>query len=217
MFSNKIVSLTLFALLGSVSATFAGSGHPDAATVRAAFAHQSASSAPKSSAAAATTTPLLTFSMLGTATSTVDDGPCPGVTSCNSSNDGCNCLTFQGSLNGTQVGNATWTAMVTINTDDCPNTGTTTAQGDGFCCYAGGPINASSGSNTLAMSFSGLVCQDPNAALQLSVQGGFIIFSGAGKFANSAGTGQLNMSVADDDAGSTYLVGNGVLQVVSPL
>ena len=70
---------------------------------------------------------------------------------------------------------------------------------------------ASSGSNTLAMSFAGLVCADPNAALQTSVSGGFIILNGAGKFANSGGTGQLNMFVADDlPGGHLSHAGNGV-------
>jgi len=66
------------------------------------------------------------------------------------------------------------------------------------------------------MSFTGLVCEDPNAGDQFSIQGGFIIGAGAGKFANSAGTGQLDVSVGNDTAGTTYLSGNGVLQVISP-
>lgn len=114
------------------------------------------------------------------------------------------------------MGKATWNSTVTVNVDDCINTGTTDAQGGGFCCFAGGPLSASSGANTLAMSFTGLLCEDPNAGDQFNVQGGFIIIAGAGKFVNSAGTGQLDMSVGTDTAGTTYLSGNGLLQVVSP-
>ena len=216
MFHLKIIALSMLALLGLGSVVLAGSGHPDAETVRAAFAHHASKAAAGQPAAAATPSALLTFSMLGSATSTLDDtAACPGVT-CNGSSGGCNCLSFQGSLTGTQIGKATWTSTVTINTDDCINTGTTDAQGGGFCCFAGGPLSALSGTNTLAMSFTGLVCVDPNAGDQFSVQGGFIIGAGAGKYVNSAGTGQLDMSVGNDTNGTTYLSGNGVLQVVSP-
>lgn len=219
MFHFKIISVSTLAVLGLGSVVLAGSGHPDAETVRAAFAHHASKSSPAQSAATATPSALLTFSMLGSATSTLDTtAPCPGVT-CNGSSGtqaGCNCLTLQGSLTGTQIGKATWTSTVTINTDDCINTGTTDAQGGGFCCFSGGPLSASNGTNTLAMSFTGLLCEDPNAGDQFGIQGGFIIGAGTGKYANSAGTGQLDMSVGDDTNGTTYLSGNGVLQVVSP-
>ncbi len=216
MFHRKIISLSTLALLGFGGLAMAGSGHPDAESVRAAFAHHTSRSAAFQPAATATPSALLTYSMLGNGTSTLDaTAACPGVT-CNGSNGGCNCLTFQGNLTGTQVGKATWTSTVTINTDDCINTGTTDAQGGGFCCFAGGPLSAASGANTLAMSFTGLVCDDPNAGDQFSIQGGFIVIAGAGKFVNSAGIGQLDMSVGTDTAGTTYLSGNGVLQVVSP-
>ena len=66
------------------------------------------------------------------------------------------------------MGKATWNSTVTVNVDDCINTGTTDAQGGGFCCFAGGPLSASSGANTLAMSFTGLLCEDPNAGIDRS-------------------------------------------------
>jgi len=223
MFDFKIVSLSTLALLGFVSLAIAGSGQPDAETVRAAFAQRTSKAAASQSAATAKPSALLTFTMMGNGTSTLDaTGPCPRVT-CNGSSGtqaGCNCLTLQGTLNGTQIGKATWTSTATINTDDCTNTGTTDAQGGGFCCFAGGPLSASNGTgksaSTLAMSFTGLLCEDPNAGDQFNLQGGFIIGKGVGKFANSAGTGQLDMSVGTDTAGTTYLSGNGVLQLVSP-
>ncbi len=216
MFHFKIIPLSLLALFGYGSLAFAGSGHPDVQTVRAAFAHHAVKAAAFQPAATATPSALLTYSMLGNGTSILDDTEaCPGVT-CNASNGECNCLTFAGNLTGTQIGKATWTSTVTINTDDCTNTGTTDSQGGGFCCFAGGPMSLASGTNTLAMSFTGLLCDDPNAGDQFAVQGGFIINAGAGKFVNSAGTGQLDMSVGTDTAGTTYLSGNGVLQIVSP-
>jgi hypothetical protein len=215
MFDFRMISLSMLALLGFGGLAIAGSSHPNAETVRAALENHVAKRAAQP-AAAATPSALVTFSMLGSATSMLDDtAACPGVT-CNGSGGDCNCLTLQGSLDGTDVGKASWTSTVTVNVDDCINTGTTDAQGGGFCCFAGGPLSASSGANTLAMSFTGLLCEDPNAGDQFNVQGGFIIIAGAGKFANSAGTGQLDMSVGTDAAGTTYLSGNGLLQIVSP-
>src|ERR1022692_4579322 len=126
MFHIRIISQSILALLGSVSIGAAGSDHPDPLTVRAALEHRGASrSAAESSAAAPKPSALLAFSMLGTGTgATPTDGTCSGAV-CNASSGGCLCLTFQGKLiNATQIGNATWKASVTVNIDDCTNTGT---------------------------------------------------------------------------------------------
>jgi hypothetical protein len=211
---------TTIALLGMATIACAGSGHPDHLAVRAALesrghathAHPAAAATPKPSA-------LLAFSMRGTATaSDPADGTCSGGT-CTASSGDCECIMFQGSLTATEIGNSTWTGGVTVNTDDCTNTGTTTSQGGGFCCFGDGTLTAtatSSSSNALAMSFTGNICDDPNASDDLSVQAGYIIVtdSSSGKFKNSAGTGQINLFLASDN--TTYLAGNGVLQVISP-
>lgn len=72
MFQFKMISLSSLALLGFGSLAIAGSSHPDAATVRAAFENHAAKRAAQP-AAAATPSALVTFSMLGSATSTLDD------------------------------------------------------------------------------------------------------------------------------------------------
>lgn len=166
---------------------------------------------------------LLDFSMRGSGTETQSDGACNGAT-CQASQGDCECLVFQGSLNATQLGNASWSASITVNIDDCTNTGTM----DGFCCFGDGVLSATSGTgnaqSTLGMSYTGPVCVDPNSSsdpntLDISIQGGFIILpaTSSGKFDHSTGTGQLDAYVnASDPDGATYLSGRGVLQVVSP-
>ena len=226
MFHSRIISLSILALLGSVSIVAAGSDHPDPETVRAAFEHRGASlsAASESSAAAPKPSPLLPFSMLGTGTAAdPTDGTCSGAT-CDASGGQCICIQIQGNLNATQVGNAPFTASVTVNINDCTNTGTSTSMNGGFCCFGDGVLSATTGSgksvSTLAMSFTGPVCNDPNADAgnggDTNVQGGFIILaaSSSGKFQQSGGAGQINLLVTT--ANNVYLAGNGVLQVVSP-
>jgi hypothetical protein len=226
MFQMKTVSLSMLALLGSVGIAVASSGHPDAATVRAALAHRGPKSAPAgvdSQAAATKASPLVTFSMLGSGTAQDPvDGTCSGAT-CDASAGDCECIQIAGSLNGTDVGTAPFNASVTVNVDDCTNTGTSTSMAGGFCCFGDGvlatvPGNGSSPSN-LGMSFTATVCNDPNANASTggdeSVQGGFIILSAdsSGKFASSAGAGQINLIV--DTSDNVLLSGNGVLQLDS--
>jgi hypothetical protein len=132
----------------------------------------------------------------------------------------------QGNLTGTPIGTGTWTANITINTDDCTNTGTPGPGSSGFCCFGGGVLTAKFGTgksaSTLAMSLTGPVCSDPIDADSnggaTSIQGGFIILtaSSTGKFVHSAGSGLLSATVGIDAAATTYLSGNGTMQVVSP-
>jgi hypothetical protein len=209
-----------------VNISVAGSDHPDVATVRAAL-EQGASSGAQSQAAAVKVSPLVALSMRGSGTATIDlVAPCPGVT-CNSSMGGCACFTIQGNITGTPIGTGTWTSNLTVNTDDCTNTGTSGLGGSGFCCFGGGVLTAKTGTgksaSTLAMSFTGPICSDPNDADSTnggatSIQGGFIVLTAKsnGKFLHSAGSGQINASVGIDAAGTTYLAGNGTFQLVSP-
>ncbi len=225
MIHLKTMALSIVALIGSVGAASAGSGHPDAATVRAAFAHLGAkSSSASKKAAAASATPLLIFTMTGDgAAMDFVPGTCSGAT-CDSSGGDCECLVLTGNLDATQVGKVPFTANVTVNFDDCTNTGTSTPDANGFCCFGDGllitsPTNSNS-SDTLGMSFTGPVCNDPNAPPSdggdVSIQGGFIILSASstGKFQSSGGAGQINIMV--DTNNNAYLAGTGVLQVVSP-
>jgi hypothetical protein len=221
---HKIMALSVFVLLGFAGVAAAGAGHPDADTVRAAFEHLGHSSASKPSASTSKPTPLLTFSMIGSGVAMdAIDGTCSGAT-CDASAGDCECIVIEGTLDATQVGKVPYTANVTVNLDDCINTGTTTPQANGFCCFGDGllvtsPPNGKS-SDALGMSFTGPVCSDPNSPPvdggDTSVQGGFIVSkdNSSGKFANSGGAGQLNILV--DVNNNTYLSGNGVLQVVSP-
>ena len=209
---------TLFVLLtaGTISALAAGADHVDPEVVRAALERPSTSTPnAQSPAAAQKTSALIDFSMRGSGTqNSMTTGACSGV--CQASAGHCDCLKFSGSLNATQVGNASWTANATVNLDDCTNTGTT----NGFCCFSDGSLTANGGTgssaSTLGMTFTGLTCSDPNASLDTSIQGAFIILpsKSTGKFAHSTGTGQLDAYVAANN--TTYLSGRGVLQVVSP-
>jgi len=203
-----------------MAAFAAGIDHVDPAVVRAALQRRGSSSegarAAQSKAAAQKTSALLDFSMRGSGTQTsMTTGTCSGAV-CDASSGNCTCLNLQGMLNATQVGNASFTAGVTLNSDDCTNTGTT----GGFCCYSDGTLTATAGSGSsasmLGMTFTGLVCADPNASLDTSIQGGFIIVpaDSSGKFATSTGTGQIDAYVAADN--TTYLSGRGMIQVMSP-
>ncbi len=171
----------------------------------------------QSNAASAKLSPLAAFSMQGSGTQlSVKDGTCSGAM-CSASLGDCQCAKYQGTLNATSIGKANWTASVTLNADDCTNTGTPS----GICCFGDGVLSATDNTkaaNTLSMSFTGPVCFDPNASMDMSVSGTFIILpaGSTGKFALSTGTGQINVfSLATD--GTSYLAGDGLIQVVSPL
>jgi len=155
----------------------------------------------QSNAASAKLSPLAAFSMQGSGTQiSTTDGTCSGAM-CSASLGDCECVTYQG----------------TLNADDCTNTGTPS----GICCFGDGVLSATDNTkaaNTLSMSFTGPVCFDPNASMDMSVSGTFIILpaGSTGKFALSTGTGQINVfSLATD--GTSYLAGDGLIQVVSPL
>ncbi len=218
------IALSVMALLATASTGRAASGHPDAATVRAALEHlgraQSLSNV-RSQPAAQATSALTQFSLRGSGAETPNSitGTCSGAP-CDASKGDCQCITYAGTLNATDVGNATWNASVTVNLDDCTNTGTEDPSNGGFCCYGDGTLNATTGSggsaSTLALSFTGPICNDPNADDDTSIQGGFIIVTSdsTGKFQHSAGTGEVNFFEAADTI--TYLVGNGLIQLTSP-
>jgi hypothetical protein len=213
--------LGVVALLGAGNAVAGGLDHPDPMKVRAMLEHSSTvSSNTKTSATKVSALQEITLRGTGAQSSTVGTGTCSGAI-CNASNGDCECLTFQGSLNASQLGNATWTAGITVNVDDCTNTGTPgpDAKNPAFCCYGDGVLDATTSGkspSTLELSFTGPVCTDPNANDDLSVLGGFIIVTADsnGKFAHSAGTGEVNLFVADDL--TTYLAGSGTFQLTSP-
>lgn len=215
------IALGLFAFATIATDAMAGGpASPDPATVRAALEHRSSSIKARAQPAAAATSALTQFSLRGNGAEVPNSitGTCSGAP-CSASGGDCECLTYQGTLNASTVGNATWNASVTVNLDDCVNTGTEDPGGGGFCCFSDGTLQAmgSGGSaSTLAMSFTGPICNDPNADDNTSLQGGFIIVTSdsTGKYAHSAGTGQLNLFEATD--ATTYLSGNGVFQLTSP-
>ncbi len=216
-----LVLLMVSAGIFTRPALAANRAHPDPAKVRAVFQRRAGHVAAKP--AAQTPSALLDFTMGGSGTETESDGACNGVT-CQASEGNCECLIFVGTLTATQLGKASWDASITVNLDDCFNTGTM----DGFCCFGDGVLSATSGSgntqSTLGMSYTGPICVDPNSSsdpttLDISIQGGFIILPAAssGKYDHATGTGQLDAYVnAADPDGATYLSGRGVLQVDSP-
>jgi hypothetical protein len=175
-------------------------------------------STPTSTAPTATATPHGAneqFSMRGSgieATPTV--GTCNG-SGCGGSSKHCECLTFSGTLLSTVIGDSNWTANVTVNEDDCTATGTSA----GFCCIGDGTFNATNGTgksaNALALSFTGNICEDANASLDSSLQAPFEILTSTsgGKFANSNGTGQINIFTNGTNA---YLTALGQIQLGKP-
>jgi len=221
MFPRKMVSyLGVLALLGVGNAAAGGLEHPDPMTVRAMLEHSNAiSSDAKTSATKVSALQQFTLRGTGTQSSTVGDGTCSGA-ACNASAGDCECLNFQGSLNASPFGNGTWTAGLTVNVDDCTNTGTPgpDAKNPAFCCFGDGVLDATTSDKSpsiLELSFTGPVCTDPNADDDLSVLGGYIIVTSdsTGKFVHSAGTGEINLFVATDL--TTYLAGNGTFQLTS--
>jgi len=186
---------------------------------RSAKSSSSANAAAQPNAAAAKTTPLVAFSMQGSGTLTGSpDGTCSGALCAASSND-CMCLQYQGTLNAKPFGAGTWTAQVTVNVDDCTNTGTPGPPPGGFCCVGDGTITATDktrSANSLMLSITGSVCADPNADQDVGVSATYIILPAAsGKYAHSTGTGQVNLFSIDIDQ-PAYLSGDGLIQVVSP-
>ncbi len=175
-------------------------------------------STPTSTAPTATATPHgpnEQFSMRGSGTqATPIVGTCNG-SGCGASSRNCECLEFSGTLLSTVVGNSNWTAQVTVNEDDCTTTGTS----NGFCCIGDGTFNATNGTgktmNALAFSFTGPICENPNAAMNQSLQGSVEILPAIsnGKFTNSTGTGQVNIFSNGTDA---YLTALGQIQLGKP-
>ena len=147
-------------------------------------------------------------------------GTCSGQ-ACAASQGDCECLRFTGSLFSTVIGNSTWSASLTLNVDDCTNTGTF----PGICCIGDGQLSAVNGSvksgGVLALSFTGPYCVDPNSSPNLgflasSFEANFGILNSisSGRFLNSTGTGQINISI--DVNGNAYLAAAGEIQLATP-
>ncbi len=178
---------------------------------------------PTTTATAATATPSSTptqaltesFTMRGSGDETGSNGgTCSGQT-CSASGGTCECLKFTGTLSSALVGNATWTASLTVNLDDCTNTGTP----GGFCCTGDSLLSTSGGKATapdvLALSFTGPVCADP-ASGDVSFWGAFIVLpaSSSGKFANAVGTGQINL-FTEASSVAAYLTSQGDIDLLA--
>ena len=156
------------------------------------------------------------FSMTGTGTElNAAFGTCSGM-GCASSHGSCTCLTFSGTLDGSFIGKSNWSAGITVNLDDCKNTGTPS----GFCCVGDGLLtitSAAATANTIGMSIAGAICENPEASEDLSLGGNYKILpsASAGKFAQSTGTGNINAFIASSNS-DTYLDANGAIQLTSP-
>jgi hypothetical protein len=154
------------------------------------------------------------FSMRGSSSQTsAIAGTCSGQT-CNASQGNCECISFQGTLLSTVMGTLNWTANVTVNLDDCSNTGTA----GGNCCFSDGLFSATSGSgasaSVLAAAISGPECIDSGASAAASLEANFAVLpaSSTGKFANSTGTGQFNLFAnSSDGSGYLFLLGQILL------
>jgi hypothetical protein len=196
---------------------------PAATTSATATNTGTATASPSSSASSTpTTVPIGSpFEMRG---SGAQASPTPGTCSgqaCAATQGNCECLQFSGSLLSTVVGNSNWTASLTVNLDDCTGTGTFF----GICCVGDGlfrAINtAGRSAGVLDLSFTGQYCVDPNSSpsillLGSSLQASFTILNSvsSGRFLNSTGTGQINIS--SDANGNAYLATEGEIQLVAP-
>jgi len=146
-------------------------------------------------------------------------GTCSGV-GCGASSRHCECLNFTGTLTSSVLGNSTWTAGITVNQDDCTDTGTP----GGFCCNGDGVLDITNGTGSsasiLALAVTGPICVDPNsstnpALFDSSLTANFeILTSGnTGKYVNTAGTGQINLVTNGTDA---YLTTLGEINLGKP-
>jgi hypothetical protein len=207
-----------------LTAMTAVAGNVDPRVVREALqrpvnASSSANGAAQPDATATKTSPLEAFSVLGSGTLISSNDVTCSNAACASSGGDCQCLKYQGTLSSKPFGTGTWTAGVTVNIDDCTNTGTP----NGFCCIGDGMLTATDESktpNTLTLSITGSVCADPNASTDVGVSATYIIVpSATGKYAHTTGTGQLNLYSVDpsvDPNQPAYLSGEGTIQLDSP-
>ena len=154
------------------------------------------------------------FNMRGSSKETAPArfGTCSGAI-CLASARRCECTTFGGTLQSS-LGNLNWTADVTVNIDDCVGTGNL----GGSCCNGDGTFTATSGSgksaSSLVLSFTGPDCIDTTNMFASSLEANFSVSpaSSTGKFANSSGTGQLNLFSQSSD-GSGYVTVSGQILV----
>src|SRR5579872_1397426 len=142
---------------------------------------------PSASATASPAAATRPIELRGSGTETSSPGTCSGQT-CGGSSQDCECMEFSGKLISTLAGNSSWTADITVNIDDCTNSGTA----GGFCCNGDGVLNATSGSgasaSVLSLSVTGPICVDPFAqASSLESNYKVIGATSSGKFANAAG------------------------------
>ena len=223
---KNFVCLSILAMLGG--SAVAGD-HPDPAKVRATFERHFAGRAWSSdanvTAAATKTSPLVPFSVRGTGilTDFLEKTTCAGTTCTASTKDGCDCLKFSGNLNASQLGNASWTAQITVNAVDCTPLGDPGSDpgNPDVCCFGDGVLDATTSGkspNKLELSLTGPFCNDPNSNDDIAAQGTYIVVTAnsTNKFAASAGTGQLDLFVGDDTNATTYLSANGLFQLKSP-
>jgi hypothetical protein len=194
-------------------------GNVDPSVVREALQRHASNAGAQPDAAAAKTSPLEAFSAQGSGDLTnTTNVTCSGA-ACNSSGGDCQCLQFAGTLSSKPFGTGTWTAGVTVNIDDCTNTGTP----NGFCCIGDGTVTATDNTkaaNALMLSITCSVCADPNANTDVGISATYIIVpSASGKYANSTGTGQINILSVDssvDPSQPAYLSAAGLIQLTSP-
>ncbi len=163
--------------------------------------------------------PSQAFSMRGSGTQiSSTPGTCSGL-ACHGLRGHCQCIIISGTLLSGIVGNSNFSASVTVNIDDCTNTGTF----GGFCCNGDGLATITNGqgtsANLLDLTFTGPFCVDPNSSTNLSLldsslQATFDVLtaSSTGKFLNATGTGQLNL-FTDTDTGDAYLAAVGEIQL----
>lgn len=145
------------------------------------------------------------------ATSAFAGGACVSQT-CNAASGHCGCETVTGTVIATGIGRATLTASITSNNDASTPTGDSPSE----CSPADGVMTLTNGSKIISIQLVGNRCAEGGTTAPVVSNMNFTIVPGSGTFADSIGTGSLQISNLALTGGSpTLLSGTGVIQIRS--
>jgi hypothetical protein len=131
------------------------------------------------------------FQAVGSGAETISSGGCSPNPQCDPS-DTCNCLTWSVALNGTSLGNSTFTANINLDLSVRSKNGTS-----GVCLTAGGfgRITPASG-GAIYLNIAGNACDVADSGL-LQFIGSYDVSGGKAPLTGPAGVGTLTFAVPD--------------------
>src|SRR5277367_1242329 len=140
---------------------------------------------------AASSSKVALFQAIGSGTETIRAGGCAPIPQCDPSDD-CNCLTWSVALNGTTLGNSTFTANINLDLSVHSKNGAS-----GVCLTAGGfgRITPASG-GAISLNIAGNACDVANSGL-LQFIGSDDVAGGKAPLTNPGGVGTLTFTVPD--------------------